>query len=672
MGVNWFISLIRGLFAFICDLIFGIVSIVYNLLNDIANTAVFSDTINALGKNIYSILGVIMLFKLAFSVITYVIDPDQFTNKENGFSSLIKNIFITIVLILAVPIVFEQAMNLQSIILKEDIVGRVITGVNTAGEGALSNSAGKNMSFTLLSGFIRPNENIVGDKCSNSLNNKSEGIEDCFNALPSDVRDKYKKAVETNSVTKLASWGLVTAGADATVDGETDEIYVFDFNFIIAPLVGGFTAYILLIFCIDIAVRTVKLTFLQLISPIPIVSYIDPKSKKTVFDKWVKVCISTYLDLFIRLAAIYFAVFIIQTIIINGNLQTTTIVNGVVTTKSPNIFVIIFLILGCLMFAKQIPQLISDITGVKMDGKFTLNPIKKIENESLFGKQVASGVGFVGRTAGNLGKATAAGLVIGGGGALLHGAGKLGGKVLNRTPTLKHGLIAAGSAIKTGAHAVGGALSAGASAVGTVADAVMDTPSGKYLSRIGTDFQGLTSGLSSNRDDRRIAQIKDITSAVKNMEDKARERIVNSEAGSLSRDYLRRHNEIERMKNFSLADISQWEATHAGQSYEEYLADEEMKLNEWLNNEAINTYIDSVGKNDATARGIFGVDDDGNAKSDGKIEEFIKNYNQSVSVAHADMETTAKGRHSQSKALGSEQSDIERSRQAIRNRANNK
>ena len=43
----------------------------------------------------------------------------------------------------------------------------------------------------------------------------------------------------------------------------------------------------------------------------------DPKgSKDSAFNSWVKTLTSTYLDLFIRLAAVYFAIFLIQDMIV--------------------------------------------------------------------------------------------------------------------------------------------------------------------------------------------------------------------------------------------------------------------------------------------------------------------------------------------------------------------
>ena len=135
--------------------------------------------------------------------------------------------------------------------------------------------------------------------------------------------------------------------------------YVFSYMPFISMIVPLVFVVILLSFTIDVAVRAVKLAVLRLIAPIPIISYMDPKgSKDSAFNSWVKTLTSTYLDLFIRLAAVYFAIFLIQDMI----------VNGVVINHGSGVIGIISLILiwiGIFVFAKQAPKFIKDVLGLK-------------------------------------------------------------------------------------------------------------------------------------------------------------------------------------------------------------------------------------------------------------------------------------------------------------------
>ena len=116
-------------------------------------------------------------------------------------------------------------------------------------------------------------------------------------------------------------------------------------------------------FAVDIAVRAIKLAILRMVAPVPIISYINPpKQGGGAFDNWTKSLISTYVDLFVRLAIVYFGLFMIQ-IIMNGgmdifgsNVQGFTFTSGVA---------FIFIILGILVFMRQAPQFIKDVLGIK-------------------------------------------------------------------------------------------------------------------------------------------------------------------------------------------------------------------------------------------------------------------------------------------------------------------
>ena len=128
-----------------------------------------------------------------------------------------------------------------------------------------------------------------------------------------------------------------------------------------------------------------KLGFLQLISPIPIISYIDPSSSKNgMFSKWLKEVGKTYADLFIRLGAVYFAITLIAALMQNSDLGTT------------NFLARVFIILGILIFANQIPKLIGDLLGVKIDGNFSLNPMRKINSSPIANAVVGGEAGLGG------------------------------------------------------------------------------------------------------------------------------------------------------------------------------------------------------------------------------------------------------------------------------------
>ena len=87
----------------------------------------------------------------------------------------------------------------------------------------------------------------------------------------------------------------------------------------ISTLVGAFLIYVLVTVALKIAIRAIKLSLCEILAPIPIVSYIDPKTSKQSFDKWVETSIKTYLDLFTRLAVVYFIIYVFTLLFTSQN-----------------------------------------------------------------------------------------------------------------------------------------------------------------------------------------------------------------------------------------------------------------------------------------------------------------------------------------------------------------
>ena len=431
-----FAGLIREFFGAIDNIVYWLFVNIYNLFIDIANLKLFSDgTLQTFGQRIYVLLGIVMLFRISFSIVGYIVDPDKLTDSKAGFGSLIKNVVISLVLIVTVPIIFRYSRLLQEALLKDDTIPRIITGKqkNTYTEKSL----GDELALDILSTFIYPNQNLFKDCNANTIlgvtdedGNFQEKTGPCYKSHDYessdgtsytyqflDVKDgavvnpegvKHPEAnmnIEYyeiyNSVSKAKgdnnirrkSYSDLLALAEKTnlitsqsnINGSNQ--YWISYQYIISTIGIAVIAYIFLLFCIDIAVRTVKLGFLQLYAPIPIVMYIDPKSKSK-FDEWVKMCVSTYLDLFVRLASIFFALEMIE-------LLTT---ESALVTSENSLLVKFFIILGCLMFAKQLPKILEQLLGIKTPD-FTLNPLKKIGD-----------IPLVGNTAGNLARKTLAGI----------------------------------------------------------------------------------------------------------------------------------------------------------------------------------------------------------------------------------------------------------------------
>lgn len=451
-------------FISIDGILFNFISTLYDLLIAISRTSILTQgDIAQFAARIEILLGIFMLFKLSFSLITYIVNPDDFSDKSKGFGKLIQNSVISLVLLVTTPYIFQMAFNLQAKILDDNTLAKLLLGEKLADEENESNNvtildtAGDRMAFYVMLPFFTPRTSINGlDVCVNIYENGSFN-DDCYNALLSVantgdnssgnvVEDfsntitgndsnedsaveqyitNYKYGIENESVglTFRANTALITAK-----DGD-DELFVIDYKYLLSTATAVIICLLLITFCIDIGLRSVKLAFLQLIYPIPVISYMDPGSGKDgMFSKWYKMCLSTFLSLFIRLLALYFGIYIITKV---GSMGMYDIING---SQITNGWVKIFVIVGILMFVKQMPKILENL-GIKIDGdgKFNLNPLKKLEEGALGGKAFGA--------ANKVAKGAAIGL---GGAALVGGASALTGKGLHGTARAMRDAITGG------------------------------------------------------------------------------------------------------------------------------------------------------------------------------------------------------------------------------------
>lgn len=355
----WFETIFRWLFFSIDTVIYWLVEYAYNIIIELSEVNILkAETISAFANRIYLFLAIIMLFKIAISLINYFINPDSFSDAKNGMGSVLKRVMISLVLIIAVPMVFNLAYQLQSIVLKNNILPNIVLGEpsNIEHTENVVNKGGQFIAVSIFDAFVRPKSDY----------NSTDGIK--VEGLPT-VSDYRTKILE---------------------DKEGKE-FVYDYKIPLSTIAGGLAAWILVMYCFDIGVRAVKLSFLQLISPIPIISYIDPKKGDGIFKKWVSACTSSYLMIFIRLIILYFIMFILAELSYN-NWAVFDVFTG--AQKDISGLAYVFVILGLLLFAKEAPQLICDILGIKSMGSFTLNPMKKL-GESPYAAGLVGAVGGV-------------------------------------------------------------------------------------------------------------------------------------------------------------------------------------------------------------------------------------------------------------------------------------
>jgi len=364
---NLFTELMRRLFALLDGIVAWAIELLYVLLIKIADTNVFGELIYQYLGRIYTFLGIFMVFKLSFAMINYIINPDTLTDKGKGFSKLITNVVISLILLAITPNLFDAAFKLQSDLLSSNAVYQIVTGKKLPTSDGNSNKSleenakvqGKEMSYAVYSSFIY----------------KSGG-------------DDYE--LEDQKICEIKAGATCLLDEDVIIKKDGKK-FTYEYKYLISTICGCAVAYMLLMFCFDAAVRSVKLGFLQIIAPIPILSMIDPGKGTDKVSKWGKESGKTFIDLFIRLAGIFFALDVIHSILSSKEMMKYYSSGASVN----NLFVRLFVIIGCLMFAKQLPNLIESILGIKLSGDgFSLK--KKLGNVPGLGVAKAAGAGALG------------------------------------------------------------------------------------------------------------------------------------------------------------------------------------------------------------------------------------------------------------------------------------
>lgn len=471
---TWISDIFRTLLSLFDRVVYWFIELLVSLFDQLANVRIFDDTtIGAFSRRIFFLISILMIFKVSFSIIKYIINPDTFTDNEKGMGKVIQSVILVLVSLACIQSVFKVAYGLQKSLLDSQIIEQLILGVPIEDKKKTKNedktevisaeqqiASKKRIPFYLLSAFIKPNATEVKEfslKEGMYICTPTEGVDlseqPMYDTTEDGVATNYRTGFGTciTSISKEQKRDYTIEKEDGTPDtlkGYTGEIYnaaqnlysysllldlindkyktkhdiyLFEYQYIVSTAAGIFFVIMYLNFCIDLAIRSVKFGFLQLIAPIPIISMIDPKSSKGgMMSKWVQTCISTYLGLFIRIAVVNFAIFIITLIFTNK----ITVSGG-----EPGIFMKVVILFGAIMFAKEAPKLINDLTGGKLSGDFKMNPLKRIPgiNGALKMGSKIGGAALTGAI-GGIGGGIAAGMAMGANANA--GAGKVAGSTV--------------------------------------------------------------------------------------------------------------------------------------------------------------------------------------------------------------------------------------------------
>lgn len=342
--VFWFIKLISQVFFLVVDT---------NMEGQAITTK-----INELMDRIYIILGVGMLFFVAYKIICLMTDPDKISNDgADSMQGIVKNVVLSVIMLSLIPTAFNYLMQFQSRVVSTNVIGSIILGTsNDSSDDNNIRKTGAKVALSIYSSFYYPVDE----------NGKIYTYYDCGGRYPEapntpsgvpDICETYVKKYDDAMNSEGIKEFIVDEELNqALVDGEMEHIAI------IPVLAGAYAIWLYLVFTLDIATRTIKLLFYRLIAPIPVMMRIT-KPVGGAFTKWINDVIKTYLSLFIRLIIINFSLFTINLIVsldLSELFPSSNSATGLAVLLAK-----VAVLLGILQFAKDAPKMVEELFGVE-------------------------------------------------------------------------------------------------------------------------------------------------------------------------------------------------------------------------------------------------------------------------------------------------------------------
>lgn len=372
-------SALNSLLVYIVSIIYHFVAQIMKLFVVLSEAEILDSSVYMqLVKNFYLILGVGMLFVIAFSLLKVMVDPESSKGTEET-TGIIKKFITSILLLIFLPTIFSFAFSFQSAVVRQGTIGKIF-GNNVAVTSDDLKSVGATMANSVFLPFFQPTEEFVENECNGVNDNeclkKIKAPNYIFKTALNDSSNLYETIEAVNSG-KLSFAAYADYG-DSIKEGDVS------FNFILSLFCGIFMIYVVFSFCFDLGLRYVKLLFYQVIAPIPLFFRIVPNSKiSDTFNQWVKVTVTCYLEVFIRLFVIYFGVWLCGVLLNEDNgIFRSNFASG---DGAVSLFANLVIVLSILTFMKQAPKLIGEAFG------FDSSNIKLGLSEKLGGLFAAGG-----------------------------------------------------------------------------------------------------------------------------------------------------------------------------------------------------------------------------------------------------------------------------------------
>lgn len=372
---SW-LSIPRAIGIWIDSIAFSLVDNLYDLIVEFSTLEFFSEeTIKSIMQSTYTVISIFALFRIAIILVNAIINPDKLTDSKNGFLPVLRNFVLMFVLLVLTPRLFTEAYKIQSTIVEGNYIQKLFLR-----SSAKTENPGDELKKIVISSLVYPDKTFATYDVKEGkyiVNKDCDGnCEKAVNAYNDDVL-----ANKNGMFVTLSKYIGTSKKIDTNNDGDKETVYVYNYMFFVTFAAGIFITYVLASMGLDIAIRAVELAVLQIISPLFIVTMIDPKSVQSgPFKKWLQTVGKTYVSLFIKIA------------ILTLMIKLISIVNTASLPESLGFLGKLVAVLAILIFAKKAPKWIGDMVGVEGDSAGLGGLGKKLGSAALVGGAISKGL----------------------------------------------------------------------------------------------------------------------------------------------------------------------------------------------------------------------------------------------------------------------------------------
>lgn len=373
-------SRIREVFFMIDMIPYSLIDNVYNLFYAVATENIINETvINQVLSNVYVLVGIFALFRIAMLLINAIINPDTLIKQGGGLSKIFVNTIIMLVLLVITPQLFEMSRTFASDVVEGNYIQKLFINTSDSKE---TYEPGDLMQRISIAAVVTLNEEVENDKTIQSfttknaikcLNNINGFGEKNSSTEATKLGEGSQECVKKNGKVKWTKLAYYNGVKTITKEGKG---YVYSYKPLILTITGWVIVYVLLSFTFDVGKRVIELAILEMISPLFIATIVDPKSMQNgPFKKWLKTLGNSYAGLFLRIAAISIMLLCVR------------LLSYWKPSADVGAFGKLIILIAFLIFVKQIPKWFSNMLGVDEEstGLGGLGIGKKIGSAALVG-----------------------------------------------------------------------------------------------------------------------------------------------------------------------------------------------------------------------------------------------------------------------------------------------